>query len=207
MNTTIYIIRHGESEANIKKLYGLNTDYGLTDKGRQQIQELSQKFKGMDIAAVYTSDLIRAKQTAEILAKERDLAVITKEALRERSYGRLNGKTVDQMREELQEIYEAYETMGNKDKYYFKLVDDMETVDEVVGRFLTILREIAVAYEGKNVIVVSHVTLMRGLLIHLGYVDHDQIDGRLIDNAAYIKLEGDGVDFFVKETSGIYTKQ
>lgn len=201
--TTIYIVRHGESEGNIKKIFGLFPEANLTYKGIQQVKKLSKNLSSMHFDYIFSSDLVRAKQTAEILAKERNISIKIKGNLRERSYGLLNGKTEQEIRAELKDAYDEYLKRSSKDKYNYKLVEDMETVNEVVSRFIDTLKEIIGSYGGKNIIVVSHVTPMRGLLVDLGYVDYHEIDSSCIENTAYIKLESDGVDFFVKETSGI----
>jgi len=60
-----------------------------------------------------------------------------------------------------------------------------------------------VAYPKKNVLVVTHGAVMGTLLIHLGFINPDDILPGWITNTAYIILDSDGVDFFVKETYGI----
>lgn len=205
-STTIYIVRHGQTEGNIRQIFGLAPELSLTDHGKQQVKKLSKKLSLIHFDYMFSSDLLRAKQTAEILAKGRKIPIATSEALRERSYGRLNGKTAKEIKRELKDVYDQYLKMSNQDKFYFKLVEDMETVDEVVLRFTSVLREIAKAHRGKTILIVSHVTPMRGLLVDLGHVDYNEIDSSCIENTAHIKLESDGINFFVKETSGIQKK-
>lgn len=206
--TTIYIVRHGESEGNIKKILGLTPEVRLTNKGILQVESVSNKLSTVQFDVIFSSDLIRAKQTAEILAKEKKITIIMNKMLRERTYGKLNGKTTQEMKEELKDIYDEYEKMSNKNKYYSKLVEDMETVEEAILRFITTLRTITITYNEKTILVVSHVTLMRGLLIHLGFADFHEIDSskNCIQNTAYIKLESDNVNFFVKEIFNIRKK-
>ena len=60
---------------------------------------------------------------------------------------------------------------------------------------------------GKTILVVSHGGVMRYLLIHLGFGTYTNLPTGSIGNTAYIKLETDGVDFFVKETKGITKKE
>lgn len=204
--TNIYIVRHGETEGNIKKIFGLVPRMGLTKRGIRQVRQISEKLSYIPFEIIVSSDLLRAKQTAEIFAKKGRLPVVTSKDLRERSFGRLNGKTGQEIRKELKGLYDEYVKMPRKDKYYFRLVEDMETVEEAVARFMGALQKITTKYKGKNVLVVSHVTPMRGLLIHLGYVDHNQIDSSCIENTAYIKLESDGTNFIVRETFGIRKK-
>lgn len=205
-NTTIYILRHGESEGNIKQILGFSPEVKLTDKGIQQVKDFSNIFSSIQFECIFSSDLLRAKHTAEILAEEKKIPIKIRKNLRERSYGRLNGKTQKEIKTELKDLYNQYLKMNDKDKYYFKLVEDMETVDDVVSRLMSILKEIIRVYSGRTILVVSHVTPMRGLLVHLGYVDYHEIDSNCIENTAYIKLESNGIDFSIKETFGIRKK-
>src|SRR3989338_499223 len=205
-NTTIYIVRHGESECNIKQILGFSPEVKLTDRGIRQVKNLSKNFASFQFECIFSSDLLRAKHTAEILAGEKNIAIRMRKNLRERSYGRLNGKTQKEIKAELKDLYDQYLTMNDKDKYYFKLVEDMETVEEAVSRLMIVLKEIIRVYSGRTTLVVSHVTPMRGLLVHLGFVDYHEIDSNCIENTAYIKLESDGTNFFVREAVGIRKK-
>lgn len=123
-STTIYIVRHGQTEGNIKQIFGLAPEFSLTDHGKQQVKKLSKKLSLIHFDYIFSSDLLRAKQTAEILAKGRNIPIATREALRERSYGRLNGKTAKEIKRKLEDVYDQYLKMSNKDKFYFKLVKD-----------------------------------------------------------------------------------
>lgn len=201
--TTIYIVRHGESEGNVKQILGFSPEVKLTDIGIQQVKTLAKSFSSIQFDSIFSSDLLRARHTAEILAIEKRIPIKIRKNLRERSYGRLNGKTQREIKTELRDLYEQYLKMDNKNKYYFKLVEDMETVNDVVSRLIIVLKEITRVYKGKTILVVSHVTPMRGLLVRLGFVDYHEIDSNCIENTAYIKVESDGIDFCIKETSGI----
>ena len=73
--TVIYLIRHGESEGNLKRICLGNTDLGLTEKGREQAEKTAKALSPVDIDAIYSSDLIRAVQTAEPHALCADLVL------------------------------------------------------------------------------------------------------------------------------------
>lgn len=198
--TKLYIVRHAESEANVKKTLGATAEVNITELGKEQASHLAQKLKHIHFDAIFSSDLVRAKQTAEILAMERDFAVKTATVLRERHYGRMDGKTEDEIKEELKDLYDAYQRLPNEEKYRSKFVDDMETAEEAMQRFITYLREIAIAYEGKTILVVSHTSLMRSFLVHLGFSTHNEIKRFPVKNTGYILVESDGVDFFLRDT-------
>lgn len=68
------------------------------------------------------------------------------------------------------------------------------------------LREVVVRYLGKTVLVITHGSLVRTLLVHLEYARLEQLPPRSVGNAAFVKLESDSIDFFVKETKGVNFK-
>lgn len=201
----LYIVRHGQSQSNAGGYIG-GGDTDITELGVGQVKRRAKKLKGVRFDAIFSSDYLRAEQTAKILAKEHRLAVITKQALRERSWGSVERKKTEELKEEVKKLFETFRTLSEKEKWSFKGVDNMESAEEAVSRFITILREIAVAYAGKTVLVVSHGTLMRSLLIHLGWATFEELPSRSVENTGYIVVDSDGVDFFVKETFGVNKK-
>ncbi|MCL5438494.1 MAG: histidine phosphatase family protein [Patescibacteria group bacterium] len=200
---TMYIIRHAQSEANVRETF---ENSGLTALGKQQAERLSKKFKKIHIDAIFSSDLIRTIRTAEVIALEKKLEISTTKVIRERSWGSLTNKTGPELRKKFKELFDEFEKMTDQEKFKWKIVDDMESAEEAVSRFITFLREIAVAYLGKTVLITSHGTVMRSFLIHLGYATFKELPVGTIENAAVVKLESDGIDFFVKQTSGVNKK-
>ncbi len=208
---TIYLVRHGESEGNINfgnwlhEVQRTKLGSDLTDTGRKQAESLASKFNHINFDAIFASHLNRAKHTAEILAKERKMAVVAKEALEERRKGNLGGKTEKELREELDigNIFNYPENMPVEKIWKWKLFPDMESAEEALGRFITALREIAIAYPNKTVLVVSHGFVMRALLVHLGVGTFRELSSGAIANTGFVVLRSDGVDFFIQEISGI----
>jgi broad specificity phosphatase PhoE len=203
---TFYVVRHGETVWNSEGRLQGQMDSPLTEKGLEQARNVAKKLKHISFDAAFSSDLLRAKRTAEIIALEHAIAVDTVEALRERKFGQVEGKKLDELRVDLKEIMEAFDAMPPEERFVYRFVEDMESDDEVATRFITYLREIAVAYVGKTVLLVCHGGLMRAFLIKIGFAAHAELPPGTIDNAAYFKLESDGVDFFVKETSGVHKR-
>jgi len=141
---TIYLVRHGQSEANEQDLYGLDT--ALTSKGKEQIKLLSEKLRQIHFDALMASSMLRAKQSAEIIAPDHDLAVKTYHALRERHYGHLEGRKGKLVYEELKELFQKRSTLVYEERVKFKFSDDYESDEELMARFITTLREIAALY-------------------------------------------------------------
>lgn len=205
--TTFYIIRHGETEFNIQGIMQGNTsDSPLTKQGENQASQVAKELSQINFDKVFSSDLLRAKRTAEIITLERKLAVKATQALREQSYGKYEGGKIKAFEDELKELLIKYEGLADSKKMHFRLQEGMETDAEVVSRFITFLREIAVAYPGKNILIVSHGDAIKYFLVHTGFATYKELQGRSIDNCSYVKVQSDGVDFFIKETKGINKK-
>ncbi len=199
-NCTLYILRHGETTWNTQHLLQGVSDSPLTEDGISQAVSAAEDFRPEQFAAVFSSDLLRAKRTAEIIALEHDLAVKSTELLRERNFGEYEGKHVAIFR---QELNERAKNLTAEERHHLKLVADMESDAEVISRLITFLRETAVAYPGEKVLLVTHSGVIRILLLHLGYVTQSELDQLKIHNLAYVKLESDGSDFFIRETHQI----
>ncbi|WP_099865827.1 2,3-bisphosphoglycerate-dependent phosphoglycerate mutase [Pararhizobium haloflavum] len=104
MSGTLVLVRHGQSEWNLKNLFTGWKDPGLTDLGVQEASEGGKALKayGIDFDIAYTSALSRAQKTLDIILEEigqRDLETIRDEALNERDYGDLSGLNKDDARE------------------------------------------------------------------------------------------------------------
>lgn len=193
---TLYIVRHGQTDWNLNGITQGQTDIPLNPEGIHQAQELGKNLKHINFDAVFSSDLIRAKKTAEILTLEKKLAIQTTKLLRERRFGTQEGKD----NKLLDKSYETWEKLDKKARMQYKPFEGFETDEELIDRFITFLREVAVGHTGKTVLIVSHGGMMRALLNHLS--EEIYVAGS-ISNLAYLKLESDGVDFFIKETQGI----
>lgn len=197
--TTFYLVRHGETDWNKRKLAQGHTDIPLNSYGVEQAKKLAQNLKNIKFDLVFSSDLMRAKRTSEIIALEHKLEVKSIEILRERKLGLFEG----QSNEGFKEFDELFKKLSNEEKFIYKHAEDMESDEEVTTRILTFLRETAIAYPRKTILVVTHSGIMRSVLIHLGFFSYANYKHNLITNTAYLKLDSDGVDFFIKETFGI----
>jgi broad specificity phosphatase PhoE len=199
--TSIYVIRHGESMHNAGKSNTL--DSGLTKLGKKQARELSTKFKNIHFDAIFSSDFARAKETAETIAAEKKLAVSTSKIIRERSYHSYKEYWGKDEEEFLNKMKRALSDLNDEQKMKFKLNDNMESPEESVYRLFNYLRELAIAWQGKTLLVICHGNVMRSVLTHLGYAKFDELPAGSIKNTGYFRLETDGIDFFLKDTFGI----
>ena len=203
---TFYIVRHGQTEWNAKgKLQG-HQDSPLTKKGIKQAEIVQDELKHIQFNGAFSSDLLRAKKTAEIIALDRDIAIKTTQLLREGYFGRWEGKPYSIFANELKQLLDEFLSLSNEQKFTYKF-PDIESDEEVVTRCLRFLRETAVAYPNKTLLVGTHGGVMLALLIHLGFGTYDSLTHESVENTSYIVIDSDGVDFFIRKTKGITLKE
>lgn len=203
--TTFYIVRHGTTDWNTQHLIQGHTDVVLNDTGKLEAKQLAGILKNVHFDAAFSSDLARTRETIEIIALEHKLAVNTTKLLRERNFGVFEGESHDHYHEESKKFLGQLSSLSREERFKTRLGDGYENDEEIIARFTRILREIAVAYPGKTVLIGAHSSIMRTLLIYLGWATHEELLGGsgAIDNTAYLKLASDGTDFFIQELSGI----
>lgn len=206
---TFYIVRHGESESNAKwksdEPYRITKTIGefgskLTQKGIEQAEDRSKELKDIHFDVAFSSDFVRAQHTAEIILKERELALLTTKLLRERFWGTLDGRLGNDIKKETEELKKG---LSDEEKMNVKIVEDAESEEEGASRLITFLRETAIAYPGKTILVVAHGNIMRMFLIKLGWATYDELGMGKIVNTGYFVLKSDGVEFEVVKTVGV----
>ncbi len=200
-NCTLYIVRHGESLANVDNIFG--GDYPLSPTGQLQAAALATQLAGIHFDAIFTSDLVRTQQTVAQIANEQALQITTLAALRERHYGDFENKSIKDLSDELRAQLRQSQDLSEDEHWFSEYPPKAETNDAAATRFITKLREISIAWPGKTVLIGSHGNLLRILLAKLGYASFKQLPSGSIANTAIVKLHSDGVDFFIEETIGV----
>ena len=95
----LVLVRHGEAEHHIKGIMGGWTDLPMTNRGKQQVNLTAQRLKelfGTRMEVMYTSDLIRAKEAADIIQKQFDIPLIVDIRLREMNHGIAKDMTIEE---------------------------------------------------------------------------------------------------------------
>jgi broad specificity phosphatase PhoE len=134
---------------------------------------------------------------------EKKIALKTTQLLRERDFGPYEGKKAEDIEKELKIDIKDFRILSDEQLEKFKI----ETNDKMMARFINFLRETAIAYSGKNVLVVTHGSVMRIFLEKLGVITKEESKNLLIENLAYFVLQSDGVEFKVKEMVGIFVEK
>lgn len=213
MNTfcTIYLIRHGESESNKSGDYSENAKHplgsSLTEKGREQIRALAEHLSGVPVSKIYSSDLLRAQETAQILAKALHVPIELTPFLRERKYNNDMGLRAADLRRKLNALLDRADTgLTSEEKFSLRLIDEMESGHEIAQRISKILKTIAEQNPGKTVFAVSHGNAVRTFLISLGFAQFHELPAESIVNCGYAVLIAHNHTFTIKEIRGVNKK-
>jgi len=149
--THLCLIRHGQTDWNLEGRYQGQSDVPLNEKGLEQAKSLIEKLDGQTFAAIYSSDLERARQTAEPVAKTLGMTVNIEPRLREINQGQWEGVLVENIKARYAEVW----SKRTEDPANVRPPGG-ETVREVATRVYAALDDIAQKYPGENVLVVSH---------------------------------------------------
>lgn len=154
-----YVIRHGETEFNYSDRLTGQTDIPISEEGVRQIKAVAQDIP-KDIVAIYSSDLLRTKQTVEILNRNFNLPVLYDSRLRERSFGSLEGKAWTDF-----DVDGSIRAKDVSQKYDYRPYGG-ESIEDVRKRVLDCLKDIFAKEDGSPVLIVGHGGVIR-LLHHL----------------------------------------
>ncbi len=157
MKTRLYLIRHGESLGNMERRFLGHTDLDLSELGYIQADMTAKALADVHFDYIYSSDLIRAYNTALPHAKLRDMKINTSKELREIYVGKWEGKTVDEILEEYEDLF----INGWRRNFGLTTPPNGESVLSGGKRFFSELKRIASAHKGKTVLVASHAAVIR----------------------------------------------
>ncbi len=149
----LYIMRHGKTDWNAAHRLQGRTDVPLSDEGRRMAEAARVEYRDVSIDLCYTSPLLRAKETAEIVLRGRNVPILTDARLREMSFGVWEGVENSFLSPScpINVLFRAPER-------YTVPVEDGESLDELFTRTGEFLREEVFPRleEGKDVLIVGH---------------------------------------------------
>ena len=146
--TTLLLVRHGETDWNAERRWQGHADVPLNERGREQARALAERLAGESIDAIYSSDLSRARDTADIVGARLDVPVAVDPDLREIDVGAVEGLTAEESA--------AFEGWQGEPK------------EDHSERVLAAISRIAERHPGERILVVTHGGSMRRVHEHLG---------------------------------------
>lgn len=155
----LYLMRQGQTDWNVKhRSLGWN-DIALNENGIVQARIAAEKLQNIEIETIYSSDLKRAKKTADIISAHLDLPVHYTKRLREMNFGKAEGVKKTDLPAKFPYIYSAFNDIKNPERYDIGYPNG-ESIGDVQQRFMKLVTKL---YEDgrKNVLIVTHGMLIR----------------------------------------------
>ncbi len=149
---TFYLVRHGQPQQHKDKIFLGQTDVPLSETGRKQAEEAKAKLPG-NIHRIYSSDLKRARETAQIICSE----VTEVKGFREMNLGSWDGRYIEDIRGEFPELYEK----RGKNLFSFKTGNKAENFYDLQYRVVKALTDILKKDDSKEIFIVAHSGVIR----------------------------------------------
>ena len=177
--TELWLIRHGQTDWNLEGRFIGQTDLPMNPTGFAQVEELAAGLDGRCFSAVYSSDLLRARQTAGILSRRLSLPVHYDPRLREISQGDWEGEVFEKITERYPQVITALQT----DPLHARPPGG-ETLAELDARLRAALDDIAASHPNERVLVVSHGLALAVVLAHVRGLPLERARELVPENAA-----------------------
>lgn len=180
----LYVIRHGKTDWNLQYRLQGNTDIPLNDMGREMAREAADEYAGIHFDICFCSPLVRARETAELLLKGREIEIVYDDRIKEIGFGEYEG--TDHVFDHPENpIYLFF-----KDPANYKApegAESFEALDARIGEFLE--ERVAPLLEaGKNVLIVGHGALNSAIIRHVRKLPLEEFWSTGIPNCKLIEV-------------------
>ncbi|MGL6107051.1 histidine phosphatase family protein [Romboutsia sp.] len=160
MANTFYIVRHGQTNWNILGKTQGHGNSDLTAKGEEQAKELAEAMVNYPIDLIYSSDLGRAVQTAQIVGEKIGVEVEKTEGLREMGFGVWEGLLIEEIKKDHSTTYDTW-----RNEPHLVSIPGGETLHIIKDRVDNFIEELNKKYDNKHILLVSHSVTVRVMLL------------------------------------------
>ena len=167
--TELFLVRHGQTAANVDRLFVGATDIPLNGLGERQARLVGDRFATVDIDAIITSPLARARRTAQAIADITGLEPLAVPGLSEIDFGRIEGLNLQQVLQQFPELQTQLDNFGNLDLQW----PGGESRKGFYQRIMTAFLGIIERYESHSVAVVCHGGVIGALSAQIGLGPQD----------------------------------
>lgn len=213
--TTIILMRHGEAAQNTTNLRAGHIDTPLTQKGQEQSLTRGKQLRrdNFVISATYTSELKRAKQTAEKIAQGGNYTfpIIPVRGLQEIYFGdkaEREGFSIPEFEDSILPSInrQAMNALSETQLRNFHLADGTESQEQTIQRGLGVLRRIASKHPGETILIVSHSGVNRSILVGANIASRESLPSGSWENTGYAVLQTNdrGLTFTLQDKEGIH---
>ncbi len=190
--TDIVLVRHGETEFNREGVFRGRIDVGLNDTGRDQAVAAAAALAAKPLAAVYSSPLSRALDTARPIAGRHGLEPVIDEAFHNIDLGEWQGAKKDVVRLEQPEAWVLWTTEPERLR-----IPGGETLAELRARAFPKFEELAERHDGERIAIVSHRSVIRVLAGAVLGMTEGYFWRFYMDNAGYSVLKRNGTGYVI----------
>ena len=162
MTTTVFLVRHGQTESNVTGFYMGWSDEDLSDVGYTQVRSLSTRLSRLPIASTYTSPLRRTRTTASIIAGPHGVELEALDDLIEIQLGDWQGRHVDDVRQRWPELWRQSRSDPSQ-----VTMPGGESFQQVTERAIRAFNRVVAANEDKQTLIVSHEVVIKVLAAHV----------------------------------------
>ena len=182
----LFLVRHGETAWNKEEVFRGRVDVELNEHGLEQGRLTAGALRRLELAAVYSSPLGRAHETARLIAEPHGLPVIGEPDLTDLDFGSWQGLSHQQVKEQYPDMYQAWLTTPQKLQF-----ENGESLDDVRSRALDVVSRLSVLHRNQNVVAVSHRAVNKVLLCALLGLDNSHFWSLRQDTCAINVIEED----------------
>jgi broad specificity phosphatase PhoE len=185
--TRVLLIRHGETAWNRERRWQGQADVPLTAEGREQARRLARFLRGeSSVDHLYTSDLVRAAETARTLAEALGVEPSIDPAWREMDVGAWSGLTRDDIRVRFRDEWERLAAGEDLPR------GGGETFGDFTARVVAAIERLRDAHPGETVAVVTHGGVIRALVLHMKELPFSRLsDVSRVENTAFTEVHCD----------------
>lgn len=184
MLTELYLLRHGETEWNKNSIIQGQTDTELNESGLKAARKAVDLFKEIELDYIYSSDLKRARKTAQFIAQDKNLAIRESSKIREIAFGDWEGLKYNQIKDNFPRRAAAWEEdpLHNSPNSGENLLDFKKRVDNFFQKILS-------KHQGGKILVVSHGGVIKTYLTSVLAIEVNKYWQFQIDNCSLTELK------------------
>lgn len=163
----LILVRHGRTQSNHESRIGTMDEVPIDDIGMKQALAVAERLKVFKADVLYSSNLLRAQQTAQPISQVCNIPIVLDPDLREFNFGIVSDKTVPEIKAQYPEVYEqmqAWLTMGEDQTHARPNYPGGEDIEAFEARMLRFKSKIIEQHTGQVVIAVTHMAVIKGML-------------------------------------------
>lgn len=183
--TKIYIVRHGQTESNVRSTCLGHKDVPLNSEGEEQARKLAERLYGIKFDAVYTSPLSRAVNTVmPFVNMNKGMSLTMNYGLIERDFGLWDDMTFEEIQGKYPDEYRKW-----RDNWYTYRPIEGESIEDVQKRAGAVMDKIVKSHDGDTILIMTHLGISRTIIAHLLGLEPSDSGGFWLDNAGIATVE------------------